>query len=305
MSSPTSLRVLRVVFDGLYVLSFSVLALIVLGSLFGMGAPVFIIGIFVWHWTHVWMPDVAWLPFVIVGIVFALLLVAPFAFQWVARRLEQKARDREARAVLAAIGSAGPVAAAPKFLLYLRPFWSTGSFIEYADIDMADPLIGFSTIDFELEEQVRKGLRSIGPLIALGAPGEHFGAGRLPVAESDWKQKIQLLMQHATWIVAVPSGRPGTLWELEQIFTHGFEVKTLFVMPPSAGHWRKKRDVIVADWSDAAEKVKAFGFALPAHRPEGSVLYYTSRSIPALTESLRLDRPGTWTDVIARVLAMR
>jgi len=302
MSSPTGLRALRFVFDALYVVSLALLTLIVSGSVVTMGAPVVIVGMYAYKLARSVAGDADWLVYVLVGSSFVALLLAPVAFLWVSRRFEQRARDREAAAVLGALESdGGSEKAKPPFLLYLRPFWSTGNFVEYSDVDMTDPFLGFSNIDFELEEQIRKGLLPFGAMVALGAPGEHFGAGRLPVEEDRWKEKILLLMKHARWIIAVPSGRPGTLWELERIFEHGVQTKTIFVMPPSAGRRKAKRDVIVRDWADAAAKSAAFGLVLPPHRPEGAVLYYRDRGGPLFTEELRLNRPRSWRQVIDRV----
>jgi len=73
------------------------------------------------------------------------------------------------------------------------------------------------------EEQMARILSRIGPLVAIGKPGEalpELGAARLYVAHDRWQHKVSELMQRAALVVVRVGTSPGVLWEIEQALQH-------------------------------------------------------------------------------------
>lgn len=69
------------------------------------------------------------------------------------------------------------------------------------------------------EEQMARILARLGPLIAIGKPGEplpELGAARLYVAHDQWQQTVAELMRRAALVVVRVGASPGVLWEIEQ-----------------------------------------------------------------------------------------
>jgi hypothetical protein len=69
---------------------------------------------------------------------------------------------------------------------------------------------------------------------ALGKPGETFGVGRILVDDDSWQSATPELMRDSSLIICVPSSRPGSKNELDQIIRTDYRTKTVFIMPPSA-----------------------------------------------------------------------
>ncbi|MEP7282253.1 MAG: TM2 domain-containing protein [Rubrivivax sp.] len=69
------------------------------------------------------------------------------------------------------------------------------------------------------EERLARVLADIGPLIAIGKPGEplpELGAARLYVGHADWQAEVQRLLQRAALVVVRVGASPGVRWEIEQ-----------------------------------------------------------------------------------------
>ena len=108
-------------------------------------------------------------------------------------------------------------------------------------------------------------IRQIGPLIALGRAGEAIGAGRITTDDEKWQTDIRVLMDRARAILAVPSNRPGTMWEMETLRTANLLHKVIFVMPP-----RSKGDLDTrASWEHAREAMTGHGLEPPAYDDRG------------------------------------
>jgi hypothetical protein len=137
------------------------------------------------------------------------------------------------------------------FLLYLRTFSVTGK-------------LGVGGID--LETAIAYHLDRVLPVIALGKPGEAFGAGRILTTDQHWQEEILQLIEQAKLIMIIPSHHEGTLWEIGQLRKGTFFDKTIFVMPPEIrvdGVWLSEI------WSQAVEAAVGLGLFLPPHYPEG------------------------------------
>jgi hypothetical protein len=100
-------------------------------------------------------------------------------------------------------------------VLFLRSF---------ADENIANPE---NTLGSRYETKLVKALTRIGPVIAIGKPGEELpelGAGRLYVAHGDWKRAVEELMVRAKLVVIQIGNSEGILWEVE---------RSLKSLPPS------------------------------------------------------------------------
>ncbi len=73
------------------------------------------------------------------------------------------------------------------------------------------------------EEHLARILAHVGPLIAIGKPGEplpELGAARLYVSHDQWQQQVRALMQRAALVVVRVGASPGVLWEIDQALMH-------------------------------------------------------------------------------------
>ena len=126
-----------------------------------------------------------------------------------------------------------------QFMLYLRPFKITN------ELPVADPashstrtmvMAGFvggeelTTSDFE--DVLGRAVERLAPFLALGRPGEAFGATRIQISDDLWEEEAKWLMEKAHVIFLVPSLTSGTLWEIMHIVTSRYLQKTVFILPP-------------------------------------------------------------------------
>jgi hypothetical protein len=148
------------------------------------------------------------------------------------------------------------------------------------------------TLEFEtlLSEALAPDL----PLIALGRPGEHIGAGRLPVADEDWREVFQHLIRSAKWVVMIPSDEGETRWEVEQLVTQGYLNKTIFIMPPMP---RTRQPDVAVYWERARTSLQALPIQLPKYTEAGQLFRlsragkpYRGRYLPQLKAPLIRDR---------------
>ncbi len=69
------------------------------------------------------------------------------------------------------------------------------------------------------EQEIADILAHIGPVVAIGKPGEplpELGAARLYVPDAQWQAKVVELMGKAALVVIRLGASPGLLWEIEQ-----------------------------------------------------------------------------------------
>ena len=70
-----------------------------------------------------------------------------------------------------------------------------------------------------VEERLAEALTPIGPVVAIGKPGEKLpalGAARLYVGDDEWQETIRVLMERAKLVVLLLGDTPGFWWELER-----------------------------------------------------------------------------------------
>lgn len=97
-----------------------------------------------------------------------------------------------------------------------------------------------------LEEVIADELTALGPVRAIGKPGERLpelGAIREYAPDDQWKERVVALMRSSAVIVVVlgQDDSAGIHWELAEIDTLGFAQKTLLIFPPFAGATRAGR----------------------------------------------------------------
>jgi hypothetical protein len=180
------------------------------------------------------------------------------------RQLRQSESDDLAQNILVQVRDGKPPA--KPYFLYLRAFETTKR--------LKAPLFLLDLATFglnrlwtgELESFLSGALRPAGPLIALGHPKEHFGAGRAITSEEAWMDDISKLAARARGILLIPSHRPGTLWEIEHLQREGLLSRTVFIMPPES-----RRFSWMAHWSQARRAMGELGAALPEYEELGMV----------------------------------
>jgi TM2 domain-containing membrane protein YozV len=73
------------------------------------------------------------------------------------------------------------------------------------------------------EQEMADILRRVGPVVAIGKPGEplpQLGAARLYVTNEQWQRKVTELMSVAGLVVVRLGASAGVLWEVEQALAH-------------------------------------------------------------------------------------
>jgi hypothetical protein len=231
-------------------------------------------------------------------VVAALFLLAGRLLTALADSRQQAGRDRRASALFASLvdNESGEEHVEP-YALYLRPFSTTGRMIVSNPKMRWLPVLPsyFATEEtLEFETLLAEALAPDLPLIALGRPGEHIGAGRLAVADEEWQDVFQRLIQHASWIVMIPNDEGETRWEIEQLVTQGLLHKTLFIMPPML----RSRQPDAADyWEKVRSGLAGLSLQLPRYNNAGQLFrlgqagqYYRGRHLPKLTLPLVRDR---------------
>ncbi|MDH3760230.1 MAG: hypothetical protein OEU50_04555 [Gammaproteobacteria bacterium] len=90
----------------------------------------------------------------------------------------------------------------------------------FDDDDLIDPSFTATNqlVPGRYENKLTRVLASIGPVVALGRPGEphpELGAARLYVKDEHWRQAISDLIDGAALVVAIVGDSPGLWWEIE------------------------------------------------------------------------------------------
>ena len=156
------------------------------------------------------------------------LPVAAYALAFVAWRLWRRSQRHDAPSADEAM-AADPRAP----VLYLRSFADDGQVLSpmHSAYGMAwlPRLLLLSTP----EQQLAAALNALGPVIAIGKPGEplpELGAARLYVAHDQWQAKVQELMRGAALVVLRVGASPGLLWEIDQALANVPRSRVVFAL---------------------------------------------------------------------------
>jgi hypothetical protein len=83
------------------------------------------------------------------------------------------------------------------------------------------------------EQELALVLRRVGPVVAIGKPGEplpELGAARLYVPHDRWQQAVASLLGCAAMVVVRVGTSAGVMWEVEQVFSHVPRERTVFLV---------------------------------------------------------------------------
>lgn len=238
-----------------------------------------------------------------------LVLVAAFAIAALGELGDlsyQHARDLRAQAIYDALGRGETP---PPYVVYLRPFSSTDQ-VEAVQMSavasgMQGSALGFVVSRFELEQQVERATRHLGPLVALGQGLEHVGAGRIAVDENSWKEAVLRLCDKAALIVMLPSSRAGTLWEIEHVLASNLLDRTVFIDPPNAAIANKKRYDQSREWAAVRDAFAAKGFTMPPDSRVGRLLFFGAARAPTLLARLDIDAEDNIARFFRSVIRIR
>lgn len=203
----------------------------------------------------------------IAALVATLLAAVGKASDTLRRRRRQHRREEKAQALFEQLDGDTRVT---DYVLYLRPFSTTGRLAVSNPKRRWLPLLpGYyehqGTLEFE--SLLSQALPPALPLVALGRPGEHIGAGRIRVDDADWRDAFERLVAQAAWIVMIPSHEGETRWEVTRLISDGHLDKTVFLMPPQPPP-AKGIDLPVY-WSTMREELSALGLEVPRYNPAG------------------------------------
>jgi hypothetical protein len=84
------------------------------------------------------------------------------------------------------------------------------------------------------ERAIARALRTVGPVIAVGKPGERiapFGAARIYVSDAEWQDTVLSLIKRSALIVLQPEATQGTWWELNMVVRHVDARRVLMLVP--------------------------------------------------------------------------
>jgi hypothetical protein len=207
------------------------------------------------------------------------------------RLARQHYLDLFAADVMASLRNGEPT---PVYTLYLRPFLTTGEFRQTSTLEILkraningggfeDPLAFAS----ELEAVVAAAVEDSAPLIGLGNPFEHAGAGRIRVADDEWQAAVALLATHARLIVLSPSVRPGTRWEVSHVLERQLLPRTVVVNLPTKKIGKKRYDQ-ATEWSDLSGTFAAHCIDLPPAEKTGRFLFFGTAPKVQLSASFKL-----------------
>lgn len=107
-------------------------------------------------------------------------------------------------------------------VLYLRAFADDGQMMMERDAIGIARMIGNHIVAASPEQELAIILRRVGPVLAIGKPGEvlpELGAARLYVAHDQWQQTVLTLMARASLVVLRIGASTGIQWEIEQTLT--------------------------------------------------------------------------------------
>ena len=190
-----------------------------------------------------------------------------------------------------------------EFFLYLRPFSSTGRLPftlheaeHYVHSPGSLPKTYFESRITDLETELAKALEMCAPLIALGQPGEHVGAGRIKIEDEKWESMFIDLASRAIAIFVVPATTKGTQWELDRLANRvALRRKTLLIIPPQT---IDKDGNPIQDIReprlDAIEALTAHGiFQADIDSRDGLIIRYNATSISVPIATYNTHTPAT------------
>ncbi|WP_063046446.1 hypothetical protein [Nocardia pseudovaccinii] len=167
-------------------------------------------------------------------IAFPLMLIGGLVFTQ-GRKTFLRARRHRARII-----PSPRILEAGSYVLYLRPFDADQHQTAMQQDVMPGSVggvTGFVLSGRSAEEQIADALRPVGPLIAVGAPGErqpHVGAVRMYLPKKPdkaWQEPVRQLMRRSRLTVLTLGTSEGTMWELNQALNLLSPQRLILVIP--------------------------------------------------------------------------
>ncbi|MEU9112339.1 hypothetical protein AB0D04_11205 [Streptomyces sp. NPDC048483] len=205
------------------------------------------------------------------------------------------------------------------YVLYLRSFeddQARTALHQHALPGAVGGILGFALSGRSAEEHIADALRPVGPLIAVGAPGErlpHVGAVRMYLPKEQWREPVRQLMRRSRLTVLTLGRSEGTMWELAEAMRL-LPPQRLLLVIPSMGrqeyeHIRRATDAALRPRTSAApEGVVASGIPgsrLPecpkwlehadrSSEPVQGLIHFSSDWAPTLTPVMGTSNEGRW-----------
>jgi hypothetical protein len=163
-------------------------------------------------------------------------------------------------------------------VVYLRSFRDDGRRLEEGILHELGNALK-SIIGRTVEQRLAAILRKVGPVVAIGRPGEDLpeeGAARMYVAECDWRDVVLDLLSRARMVILQVGDTAGLRWE---IVTVGQSMRPEQVLLFAA--FDRRRDRRVARRADYYQRIRdAIEGCLPTELPDwigdASLIYFTA-----------------------------
>ncbi|MDH3691256.1 MAG: hypothetical protein OEU36_17570 [Gammaproteobacteria bacterium] len=147
-------------------------------------------------------------------------------------------------------------------VLFLRSF----SADEKGAREVDEDVYGYSFIpDMTEEEAFTKVLRQVGPVVAIGRPGERLpqrGAARVYVSDDKWKAVVERLMRESRLVVIRAGSSAGLQWEFAKARDNLKPSQLILVAPADEHSYQDMRS-----WAQ-----DALGITLPEYRLESKTM---------------------------------
>jgi hypothetical protein len=236
-------------------------------------------------------------------IAFPLMIVGGAVFTQ-GRKTFLRARRHRARII-----PSPRILGAGSYTLYLRPFDDDRRRTAIHDIPLPGAVGGLSLVlsGRSAEEQIADVLRPVGPLIAVGAPGErlpHAGAVRMYLPKTPkeaWQEPVRQLMRRSRLTVLTLGTSEGTMWELAEALRLLPPQRLVLFLPSMDG--------------DDYERIRAeIGSRLPpgppwlahSHRePVQGVIHFDADWTPTLTPVMSTRHNQRWNLFVALLPGMK
>jgi len=148
-------------------------------------------------------------------------------------------------------------------ILLLRPFSYDN--LEIKKFSLAELLVPHLSPNFykrisrySVEEEISKIFYTIGPLIAIGRPGEKLppaGAVRVYADNLKWQSKVIELAKRSKLVIIIIDNSPGLLWELQNIPTIIGIERILLLLPPNK---KERRKLLSNYWIELTNNANLF-----------------------------------------------
>lgn len=166
-------------------------------------------------------------------------------------------------------------------VLYLRSFRADSKAARHTSGSLI-PLYGVATE----EEQVAMAVDCIGPLLAIGQPGERLpqlGASRIYVGDSSWQAKVRELIRSSALVLLRVGQTEGLRWEVGTCVREGDPERTVFLLPKKRKVYDEFRQTTAEFFSHALPDLPQVGLLRRAKGSIGGVLWFERGWRPCIT----------------------